>query len=101
MNFSEYQARASATAIYEDKIYPILGLAEEAGEVAGKVAKSLRDKTPLDEDVLIKEMGDVLWMLAAIATDHGITLAEIAQRNLDKLASRQARGKLSGSGDDR
>lgn len=101
MNFSEYQVRASETAIYDDKIYPILGLAEEAGEVAGKVAKSLRDKTPLDEDVLIKEMGDVLWMLAAIATDNDIDLSEVAQRNLDKLASRQKRGVLTGSGDDR
>lgn len=101
MNFDQYQVQAEKTAIYDDPLYPILGLTEEAGEVAGKVAKSLRDKTPLDEDVMMKEMGDVLWMLSAIATDYGFSLAEIAQRNLDKLADRAKRGVLGGSGDNR
>lgn len=101
MNFDHYQAQAATTAIYDNPLYPVLGLTEEAGEVAGKVAKSLRDKTDLDADVMMKEMGDVLWMLAAIANDYGFSLAEIAQRNLDKLASRKARGVLGGSGDDR
>lgn len=65
------------------------------------MAKSLRDKTLIDEDVLTKELGDVLWMVSAICSDHGIGLGEVAQRNIDKLASRAARGVLSGSGDNR
>lgn len=101
INFNEYQEAARKTAIYDNNLYPVLGLAEEAGEVAGKVAKSLRDKTLVSEDVLTKELGDVLWMVAAICSDSGISLGEVAQRNLDKLASRQIRGTLSGAGDER
>lgn len=82
-------------------MYPVLGLAEEAGEVAGKFAKALRDKVVLDPVVLKKELGDVLWMLAAIATDNSMSLADIAQTNLDKLKDRAARAVLTGHGDNR
>lgn len=90
-----------------DIIYAIMGLCEEAGEVAGKVAKARRDQTwspevleKLKQDIK-KELGDVLWMVAAVADDFGLTLQEIAQGNYSKLADRDARGVISGSGDDR
>lgn len=99
MDFHQYQEAAEKTAIYDDCMYPVLGLAEEAGEVAGKFAKALRDKTSLEESMLIKELGDVLWMLSAIATDNGLSLADIAKANIRKLADRAERNVLQGSGD--
>lgn len=101
MRFADYQAQAYGTAIYTNQLYPVMGLSEEAGEVTGLFAKAVRDKTPIDRDKLVKELGDVMWMVAAVATDNSIQLDEIAQANLTKLASRKARGVLSGSGDDR
>jgi NTP pyrophosphatase (non-canonical NTP hydrolase) len=105
MDFSAYQQEAAKTAIYTDPTYPVLGLAEEAGEVAGIVAKAVRDNsgelTPQHVERLKKELGDVLWMVAMIAYEWAIPLGEIAQANLDKLRDRQARGVLGGSGDDR
>lgn len=103
MKLSEYQRLARTTAIYPEEhklIYPTLGLTEEAGEVAGKVSKFIRDGH-LDESGLKKEMGDLLWYFAAIANDMEFDLDEIAQMNLDKLASRKNRGVLGGSGDNR
>lgn len=103
MNLNEYQDEAMRTAIYRDKMYPVLGLAEEAGEVCGKLAKFVRDGG--DKEVLRtnlkKELGDVLWMVAAIASDHALSLDDIAQANIEKLRSRAARGVLGGSGDNR
>lgn len=100
-SFNEYQEAAMKTAIYEDTIYPVLGLAEEAGEVAGKFGKAIRDKTDLPTEVLVKELGDVLWMLAAICRDNDLSLEYVANKNIEKLASRAQRGVLGGSGDDR
>jgi NTP pyrophosphatase (non-canonical NTP hydrolase) len=106
MNINTYQQEAAKTAIYSNKlIYPTLGLAGEAGEIANKVKKILRDNAgELAEDVrqnLISELGDVLWYIAALATDLGVELSEVADKNVEKLHSRKNRGVIGGSGDDR
>ena len=103
MRFNEYQEEASKTAIYPEQykiVYPALGLAGEAGEVAEKVKKHIRDGVLNVED-LKKELGDVLWYLAAITSDLGLSLDDVAESNLQKLRSRQARGVIGGSGDNR
>jgi NTP pyrophosphatase (non-canonical NTP hydrolase) len=108
MDLNHYQQAARSTAIYADHhraIYPALGLASEAGEVAGKIKKVLRDqdgdfaRAPLE--AIKDELGDVLWYVAVLAGDLGLSLDEIAAANLDKLASRKERGRLSGGGDRR
>lgn len=112
MTLDEYQKNARGTAVYPDHarvLYPALKLAGEAGEVAEKVGKLMRDEqfVPGDEltdqqrDSLVKELGDVLWYVANMAADLGVSLEHVGTVNIDKLASRQARGKLGGSGDDR
>lgn len=105
MEFNDYQTEAAKTAIYTDRNYPVLGLAEEAGEVAGIVAKAVRDNqgklTHEQINRLSKELGDVLWMVAMVAYEHGISLQEVAKLNVNKLRDRQKRGTLGGSGDDR
>ena len=102
MTFDEYQEFARLTAMYPEDVkvvYPTLGLCGEAGEVAEKIKKHMRDGRSLVGVGL--ELGDVLWYISALADDLGITLEEVAQANIDKLASRMERGKLGGSGDDR
>jgi NTP pyrophosphatase (non-canonical NTP hydrolase) len=108
MQFDEYQAAARRTAIYDDRfrvVYPALGLASEAGEVCGKVKKVLRDRAgdlaQAPRAALEDELGDVLWYLAVLAADLGLSLEQIAVRNLDKLRSRLARDQIGGSGDRR
>ena len=106
MNFKDYQDQASKTAIYKHEvIYPALGLANEAGEVLGKIKKVLRDNdgdfTPEKREEIGKEIGDVLWYISALARDLNLSLDAIAQQNLDKLNSRLSRGVLGGSGDNR
>jgi NTP pyrophosphatase (non-canonical NTP hydrolase) len=109
MDFSEYQSLSRRTATYPragaDMTYPALGLCGEAGEVAEKVKKTLRDDGGVlgDErrEALSRELGDVLWYLSQLATEAGLDLEEIAAENLEKLFSRQERGVLRGSGDDR
>ncbi len=85
--------------------YPALGLASEAGEVAGKVKKVLRDhggEFDAEQVAAIKdELGDVLWYIAVLAADLGLTLDDIAASNVDKLRSRMARGMIRGDGDHR
>lgn len=109
-DLDEYQRLAAFTAIYPAEwriIYPLLGLVNEAGEVAGKIKKILRDEgydgtlTAEQEDAIAAEMGDVQWYLAALATDLGFSLSDIANDNLSKLYSRKERGVLGGSGDNR
>lgn len=107
MNFNEYQKEAMSVRLPKaDTLYAVMGLAEEAGEVAGKFAKFRRDNDfgastlPLREDVR-KELGDVLWMVAAVAEDMGLSLQCIAEANIAKLKSRKERGVLGGSGDNR
>lgn len=107
MNFDEYQTRSGETAIYPDRgsnyVYPTLGLAGEAGEVAEKVKKVIRDKDGImDEETkekISKELGDVLWYVAQLATELELSLDDIADANISKLQSRKERGSLSGSGD--
>jgi NTP pyrophosphatase (non-canonical NTP hydrolase) len=102
MNFNEYQKLARSTAIYPEEykvIYPALGLCGEAGEVAEKVKKNIRDGKSLDGVGL--ELGDVLWYISALADGLGVTLEEVAQANVDKLTSRKERNMISGSGDNR
>lgn len=109
MNMDDYQKKAEKTAFYPDAggnyIYPTLGLAGEAGEISNKVKKIMRDnKSVVDEAVredIKKELGDVLWYVAAVAREFGLTMGEIAEANIEKLASRQQRDALKGSGDDR
>ena len=109
MQLSDYQRDSRATAVYPDAgrnlVYPTLGLSGEAGEVAEKVKKLIRDDGGVLTDerraALGKELGDVLWYVAQVATEAGLELDAIAAANLEKLRSRQARGALSGSGDDR
>ena len=106
MEINEYQTLAKNTAIYpKDKavVYPALGLAGEAGEVANKVKKVLRDGTEI-KDVskdIASEIGDCLWYISVLAGDIGWDLESIAKLNIDKLQDRANRGKLSGSGDKR
>ena len=104
MNFSEYQIKARQTAIYDKEkyaiIYPALGLAGESGETVEKVKKFVRDGK-LDRDGLLKEMGDVLWYLANMASDLGVSLETIAEINIEKLEKRAANNTLQGSGDNR
>ena len=106
MNFNDYQDQASKTAIYKHEIiYPALGLANEAGEVLGKIKKVLRDNdgdfTPEKREEIGEEIGDVLWYISALARDLDLCLNGLAQRNLNKLNSRLSRGVLGGSGDNR
>jgi len=108
MKMADYQTQAGKTAIYDDAdviIYPAIGLFSEAGEIAGKIHKVLRDSNghflPEHRQAIADEAGDALWNLALLCTDLGFALEEVAQRNLDKLNSRMARGVLGGSGDNR
>lgn len=109
MDLNDYQAQALKTAIYPNQgsnfAYPTLGLLGEAGEVADKLKKVIRDNdnvlTDSVREAVGKEIGDVLWYVAVLSQELGLDLNGIAQGNLDKLASRQARGVLSGSGDQR
>jgi NTP pyrophosphatase (non-canonical NTP hydrolase) len=108
MTLNDYQKEALTTAIYPDEqriIYPSLGLTGEAGEVADKVKKVLRDNdgvfNPERKAEIAKEIGDVLWYCATLARDLDYDLETIAQINIDKLRSRQQRGMLHGSGDNR
>lgn len=106
LTLDEYQKMAMETAIYPQPIiYPTLGLTGEAGEVSDKVKKVLRDDNPVFTDEkkleIAKEIGDVLWYCATLSHDIGFKLSDIGKMNSDKLHSRQLRGKLHGSGDNR
>ncbi|TFG35954.1 MAG: hypothetical protein E4H47_00025 [Parcubacteria group bacterium] len=109
MTFEEYQKLSRETAVYPDIgknfVYPTLGLAGESGEVAEKVKKILRDHGgAIDEEKkkeITKELGDVLWYLAQIASEIGVPLEEVASLNIEKLRSRFDRNKIKGSGDNR
>jgi NTP pyrophosphatase (non-canonical NTP hydrolase) len=104
-----YEQQAGETAIFpKDKAleYLALGLTSEAGEVAGKVKKLIRDGEDVEGFELKKiaiasEIGDVLWYCAMMAKEVGVPLNTIMQENLSKLHSRKERGTLQGSGDDR
>ena len=124
MNASEYQGKAHGFASYGDNaMYPVLGLAEEAGEVCGKIAKFIRKNTGfqpmnmyrddypsiMDWNVkneqfrkgLSKELGDVMWMVAELCTVYGLDLGEVMAENIEKLEDRLNRGVIVGEGDNR
>lgn len=109
MDFDKYVELSEETAIYpsdrELPIYPVLGLVGEAGEVAEKVKKAIRDDggelTDEKLEELIDEIGDVVWYIAALCRDLDISLDYVARHNLEKLLDREERGVLQGSGDDR
>lgn len=109
MNFNQYQKESRKTAIYPKKgknfIYPTLGLVGEAGEVAEKIKKILRDDKGVvrseKKKEIKRELGDVLWYLAQIATELKLSMEDVARENLKKLKSRKERNKLHGSGDNR
>ena len=108
MELNKYQQEAVSTAIYGSgyKInYPILGLLGEAGELANKYKKVLRDDNGIlsseKREELKSELGDCLWYMAALATDLDTSLDIIANDNLVKLRDRQQRNKIQGSGDNR
>lgn len=113
MDFDKYQEKAAKYDLFEATsdlkavgfTEKVLGLTGEAGETADKVKKILRDKDGVvsseDSELLVKELGDVLWYLAAISRYLGVPLSEVAKGNLDKLESRYRRNKLHGEGDKR
>ena len=108
-DWQRYQQEATKTALHVNTdhpvVYPTLGLANEAGEVAGKIKKIFRDKkgkfTTEDLTALKYELGDVLWYLSQVCTALDLDLGDVAEANLKKLFSRKARGKLQGDGDKR
>ena len=109
MKLNDYQKAAMETAVFPERngySYTALGLAGEAGEIANKVKKFIRDgytpeELPEKLNQLKDELGDVLWYVAAMAKVLEIDLETVASNNLNKLKSRMERGTLSGSGDNR
>ncbi len=109
MNFDNYQKEARKTAIYpnmdKNYIYPTLGLVGEAGEIAEKIKKIIRDKNGIFDNesklALKKELGDVLWYVSNLCSEFNFSLEDVAKTNLKKLRLRAANGSISGSGDDR
>lgn len=114
MELNKYMAESAKTAQYPKEglvglSYAALGLNGEAGEVAEKIKKLIRDGNGIDPESLIaqkrqdiaKEIGDVLWYVSALCRELGVSLEEVAQANLEKLQSRQKRNVIKGSGDNR
>ena len=113
MDLNEYQEKAKTTAHFGgDSLYNILycslGVADEAGEVAGKVKKWLRDddgwtSEMSDErrEMIVKEMGDTLWYLSQLADQLGVPFSHVAVANQRKLADRRERDMIHGDGDER
>lgn len=109
MDFKEYQEKSRKTALYpnvgKNFVYPTLGLTGEAGEVAEKVKKIFRDNNGEVNDeikkTIEKELGDVLWYVAQLATEFDLSLEDVAEKNIEKLWSRLERGTLHGNGDNR
>jgi NTP pyrophosphatase (non-canonical NTP hydrolase) len=114
MTLNDYQKKAHSFSGYPearidhlkiDYVYPALGLAEEAGEVAGKYAKAVRDcNGEIDMErktEIIKELGDVLWFVSELAYNLNVNLNYVANYNIAKLKDRKKRGVIHGSGDNR
>jgi NTP pyrophosphatase (non-canonical NTP hydrolase) len=102
---SLYQQKACKTAIFPKETalaYLTLGLAGEAGEIANKAKKLIRDgDNPAKRAEITKELGDVCWYIAVLAHELGVNLGKVMEDNIEKLADRQSRGMLGGSGDNR
>ena len=106
MYMNDYQHKAHEYAAYRDDMYPWFALAEEAGEVMGKLAKNCRGDydnipTPEYKEMIAKELGDVLWCLQECCGQLDMSLDEVATMNLRKLADRKERNKIRGDGDER
>lgn len=101
--FDDYQEFTDSTAIYPDSKaleYLSLGLVSEAGEVAGKVKKFIRDGD-FDVDAIAAEIGDVMWYCAQLCSNLELYMSEVVKDNVDKLTSRKERGVIGGNGDKR
>ena len=109
MDFKEYQNECLKLAVYPNRgnnfIYPTLGLCGESGEVAEKIKKIIRDKNSVIDSVsleeLKKELGDVLWYIAALCDELDLSMEDVAITNIFKLADRQKRNAIQGEGDNR
>ena len=108
--FDQYQEMAHTTSLNtkingDEVLYPVLGLADEAGEVMGKFKKLYRDKNGvMDEEfkkMISKEIGDVIWYISELCTKLNLKLSDVANDNIRKLLDRKFRDKLHGSGDER
>lgn len=103
--FDWYQSKCSETVVFDEDVateYLTLGLCSEAGEVAGKLKKKMRDGEPYDfKEQMASELGDVFWYLAVLTDRMGLNLSDIAFNNLNKLYKRKIRNTLKGSGDNR
>lgn len=128
MEFNEYQIKTNETAIYRKsiadyvnslaikdvekavdlyellcKVYVVLGLSGEAGELAGKMKKIIRDDkgiiSPDKEKSILDENGDNLWYVSQVSEEFGESLEDTALNNINKLQGRKERGTLGGSGD--
>jgi NTP pyrophosphatase (non-canonical NTP hydrolase) len=107
-DFTNYQTASAQFAIYpkeHELAYLTMGLCSEAGEVADKVKKAIRDKGGVIDDTIAdaisSELGDVLWYITQLATSFGYELSDIAEGNINKLTSRMNRDQIKGSGDNR
>ena len=102
MNLNEYQEKAMSFRLPSaTPTYALLGLIGEVGELYGPMAKAIRDGGSLSRSELMKELGDILWFIAAIAEDLEMDLEVVARKNIQKLTDRKARDVIKGSGDDR
>lgn len=102
LTFNQYSAEASQYRLpTADEFYVALNLIGEIGELYSKWAKSIRDNVQPTENEIKHELGDILWMLAALCHDMGTSLNDVAWMNLVKLDKRKAKGTLKGSGDER
>lgn len=102
MELNEYQKQARVTRLpLADSVYCLYNLSAEVGELLGVIAKARRKGTKPETEAVLKECGDILWQLAAVADDFGLSLQLVASTNLDKLADRSVRGVLDGVGDNR
>lgn len=118
MQLNEYQDKAKSTAQYPvvdlkirdnvisgNFLYPLLGVAEEAGELVGKIAKIVRNNDGIisleSRKTIALELGDILWMLSMVSAEFGFTLEEVAQMNIDKLQDRLNRNVIKSAGDNR
>ena len=103
---NDYQLKTLETAIYPEAglgsstelYYLALGVASEAGEIAGKIKKLLRDGT-LDSVAIMHEVGDVLWYCARLSDALGFELEDVMQVNYAKLTRRKENDTIKGSGD--
>jgi NTP pyrophosphatase (non-canonical NTP hydrolase) len=102
MTLNEYQQKAATTLKPQCNCreYLAMGLAGETGEVMDHLKRIIRGDREID-DALVAEMGDVLWYLSQLAAFYHITMGDVAKKNLEKLADRQKRGVIAGSGDKR